>query len=222
MSSYPNTDIFIPAHLQESRSTPLKRSFAMLAVCTAQHEGTFQSAGAGRENTVCCNTCSSARPSESLSSNNTGRWKTSKASVEKKGKQMTSDIKRSSKKLCPSSCGESRIVYFSFGPAAVGVIKGMAWFVWLIDSVNSHLMFCLTTPEASLFCRLGFKGWTAPILRSLSFPLSHQVLSAFDTSVELSPLRGLSTLLFLGDFRLAAQPSPVQLLSDCNKATLHC
>lgn len=196
MSSYPNTDVFIPAHLQESRSTPLKRTFAVLTVCTAQHEGTFQSGEAVRENTVCYNTCSSAWHSESLSSNNTGRWTTSRASVEKKVKQMTSDIRRASKKSCLSSSGESRVVYSSFGPTAVRVIKGMAWFVWLIDNLNSHLMFCLTTPEASPFCRLGFNGWTAPILRSLSVPVSHQVLSAFDTSVELFPPVGFPYCYF--------------------------
>lgn len=153
MSSYANTDMFIPAHLQESRPTPLKRSFAMLSVCTAQHEGTFQSEEAVRENTVCCSTCSSTRPGESFSSNNTGRGTTSRASVGKKVKQITSDIKRASKKLCLSSCGESRVVYSSFGPAVVGVIGDMAWF----DSLTTWTATsCFVRPHQKPAC---FAGW---------------------------------------------------------------
>lgn len=115
----------------------------MLAVCTAQHEGTFQSAEAVRENTVCCNkrkysllqqekiqSAATRAPLQDLVSpfppTIQGGEQQVEPLLEKKVKQMTSDIKRASKKLCLSSCGESRVVYSSFGPAAVGVIKGMA------------------------------------------------------------------------------------------------
>lgn len=66
-SSYPDTDVFTPAQL-----CPLKRSFATLTVCTAQHEGIFQSAEAIKENAVYYNTCSSTRHDEHSSSSNTG------------------------------------------------------------------------------------------------------------------------------------------------------
>lgn len=65
-SSYPDTDVFTPAHL-----CLLKRSFVMLTVCTVQHEGIFQSAEAIKENVVYHNMCSSARYDKHPSSSNT-------------------------------------------------------------------------------------------------------------------------------------------------------